>query len=749
MKKLMGTAVLLIIAVVITGFQVPDSKKIFEPMQRNNHLNVEEVTIQKQDRVHENEENIEEKLFIGNAIDFSYTVSVEKKSASLGESIEFIVTATTSTYDFYTSKLRVYTNYNGNAVPVTVELTETTKNVFKGSLVITHEIMSGYYNIDNIRFYTAEEPGHGYQFTVEGNTENLFEVKGTLAGLNPKLSIKTDKAIYVPGDVINVEVTIDMEQTLFEQVSMWFINESGYEGPLESSTTTSTSIALFRVGETNVFKGQIHVNPYWYPGKFALSSVYLYSEQYGLDIEDLSYPIEPMDYEYNNFYRQDFSSSFFSIEGTTIDIDSPTITSISYDKKIVDKENSITFTVKASDAISGIKEGMLIFEEVNMFPGYMRTGKLLPIDDHTLQVVVALDPFMPEPIDFVLHGVQIIDKAGNTAEFYYDEPITGFMMKGYTYPKVGEIYGSNRYSTAVEISKIHTRYNDYKNNYVVITSGSNFPDALASAPLASLADAPILLVQQNRISDSTLNELKRLNPEMVFIIGGVGAVSTEVEEKIKTELPQLNNTIRIMGSNRYSTSAKIADYLQRWVWEEQRSDKVFITSGRDYADALSIGSVAGRTYSPVLLTNGTSLHSDVIEFIKKWNISKATIIGGVAAVGAAVENELKLLGITVERVSGSNRHYTSEAVAKKYFPNANYSIITNGYEFADALAAAPLAAKYNIPILLSNSTRLPKGIENVLNESMQKNGDHSVVVIGGNAAVQPSVRNSISTILNR
>ena len=46
---------------------------------------------------------------------------------------------------------------------------------------------------------------------------------------------------------------------------------------------------------------------------------------------------------------------------------------------------------------------------------------------------------------------------------------------------------------------------------------------------------PILLVQKNKLDLNVLRELKRLGVKNVYIIGGQGSISKEVEDKIKSE----------------------------------------------------------------------------------------------------------------------------------------------------------------------------------------------------------------------
>ncbi|MDP2623706.1 MAG: cell wall-binding repeat-containing protein [Actinomycetota bacterium] len=90
---------------------------------------------------------------------------------------------------------------------------------------------------------------------------------------------------------------------------------------------------------------------------------------------------------------------------------------------------------------------------------------------------------------------------------------------------------------------------------VYIATGENFPDALAAGP-ATGGGGPILLVQKDAIPGPTIDELVRLNPKMIVIVGGPAVVSAAVEAQLAgyTTGP----VRRIAGSNRYATAAAIS-----------------------------------------------------------------------------------------------------------------------------------------------------------------------------------------------
>lgn len=80
--------------------------------------------------------------------------------------------------------------------------------------------------------------------------------------------------------------------------------------------------------------------------------------------------------------------------------------------------------------------------------------------------------------------------------------------------KETKLAGSDRYKTAVEISK--AGWNSA--NKALLVNGTALPDALCASPLADEYDAPILLTEKDKLNADTLTELKRLGVKEVTII---------------------------------------------------------------------------------------------------------------------------------------------------------------------------------------------------------------------------------------
>lgn len=185
---------------------------------------------------------------------------------------------------------------------------------------------------------------------------------------------------------------------------------------------------------------------------------------------------------------------------------------------------------------------------------------------------------------------------------------------------------------------------------------------------------------------------------------------------------------RIAGSDRYETAAKAA--FQHQV--DGKVENVVLASGEDFPDALSGAPLAYHLDAEILLTQKSVLPEVTESALKSLKTKKVTIIGGENAVSPQVEQDIKDLGIDVDRISGKNRYATAAAVAKE-LPASNEVAVVYGKEFPDALSIAPYAARNEMPILLTETNRIPVETQMAL-----KNYDSSLAV-GGTAVISDKV----------
>ncbi|MEW5991008.1 MAG: cell wall-binding repeat-containing protein [Chloroflexota bacterium] len=188
------------------------------------------------------------------------------------------------------------------------------------------------------------------------------------------------------------------------------------------------------------------------------------------------------------------------------------------------------------------------------------------------------------------------------------------------------IAGPDRFATAAAISAA-TYPTGAPIAYVV--SGLGFADAVSAAPAAARDGGPILLVRDAVVPAVTLAELVRLAPQRVVIVGGPSVVGDAVVASITAALPTATIN-RIAGPDRYVTSAAVAATFAPGV------PVVYVTTGRNFPDALASAAAAGAQGAPILLTRPTDLPQDVDWHIGRIEPWRAVVAGSSAVVSDAV-----------------------------------------------------------------------------------------------------------------
>ena len=100
------------------------------------------------------------------------------------------------------------------------------------------------------------------------------------------------------------------------------------------------------------------------------------------------------------------------------------------------------------------------------------------------------------------------------------------------------------------------------------------------------------------------------------------------------------------------------------------------------------------------------------------------------------------MGITTKELIGANRYETAIKVSNEGWTKAKYAVIANGTAYVDALVAAPLAALYDAPILLSDKEALTPGA----GKELQRLGVQEVFIIGGTSVVSNNVATDIADL---
>ena len=318
--------------------------------------------------------------------------------------------------------------------------------------------------------------------------------------------------------------------------------------------------------------------------------------------------------------------------------------------------------------------------------------------------------------------------------------------------------GPDRYATAAAIARATFPARDAegpRSGIPSVARGDAFPDALAAVNL--VFNGPVLLTPFAQAPEPTLAVLRDFGNPLVLVMGEADVVSPRVEQEIQ----QLRDfygdpvrTQRVAGRDRYETAARA--YRQAYDCEDRSPGIVdglptaFLTSGLQFADAMTAGPIAYGETLPLLLTapdrlpdaTRSALAYEGLGGCTGKQIKQVVIVGGESVVSAAVAQQVRDAGYAVRRVAGANRQETAVRVFEFAEAEFGWALdhvnLARGDAFPDAIAGGPHGGREEAPILLTaGANDLGEVTRSFLRSRAQTVA--SIDVFGSNTAVSDQV----------
>lgn len=204
---------------------------------------------------------------------------------------------------------------------------------------------------------------------------------------------------------------------------------------------------------------------------------------------------------------------------------------------------------------------------------YLAAAKQAPIlltnDAHAEELIAYVQNNLKDGgTVYILGGAAAVSESVETA------------LEGY---EVKRLSGATRYETNLAIlAEAGIAGKD-----IIVSTGGNFADSLS----ASALNRPILLVK-DALTDAQKELLETVAGGNLYIIGGSGAVSDEIE----TALRDYGTVKRVSGRTRYETSVAVAEEFFA------DADEIVLAYAGNFPDGLCGGPLAAAKNAPLILT---------------------------------------------------------------------------------------------------------------------------------------------------
>lgn len=279
---------------------------------------------------------------------------------------------------------------------------------------------------------------------------------------------------------------------------------------------------------------------------------------------------------------------------------------------------------------------------------------------------------------------------------------------------------------------------------VIIASGEKFPDALTAAGLAGCLNAPMLLVQRDRVPAQIATRIGELGATRAIVCGGPLSVNSSVISALKAQGLTVE---RITGIDRYEVAANTAQKIASYTGGGGR---VYIARGDIYPDALSLSPLAYAQRAPILLTPTGRLTASTRAQLARGGYSSARIAGGTNSVSPGVATAVAGYVPDTQRWGGGNRYEVAVNVATQAVAQGSnswgYVGVAKGTVFSDALCGGVAAGHMGGIILLT----APEPLTSVTHDAMTAHtGDvRTCDIFGGPVSITPATYEQIRGIFH-
>ena len=176
------------------------------------------------------------------------------------------------------------------------------------------------------------------------------------------------------------------------------------------------------------------------------------------------------------------------------------------------------------------------------------------------------------------------------------------------------------------------------------------------------------------------------------------------------------------------------------------SDWAIVATTNGYYDALSASGLAGLLDCPILMTAPDKLTDATAKLITAKKVKNVIVVGGTPAVSDNVFNQIKKLGVSVERVAGgtaigtANKIYERGKKVKDGWGTDAIVATASGYQ--DALSIAPFAYAKKAPIFLASGK--PGTLVDSTAKLLKTGGFKRTIITGSEVAVAKSVESQVT-----
>lgn len=262
------------------------------------------------------------------------------------------------------------------------------------------------------------------------------------------------------------------------------------------------------------------------------------------------------------------------------------------------------------------------------------------------------------------------------------------------------IGGKDQYATSAMQSQ---RMGSARVLYLV--SGEAGGDALAAAPAARAEGAHILLVRRDSIPEVIANEIRRLNPRWVHVVGSRAVLSDRLWAAVRAILPSAS--IYRQGSNSGDRVDSALDLMDQIRHANGAVREVFIIGRNGYSDGLAAGNVAARMGAAVIPAIGDahSWRERITPHLA--GVQRIHFVGSSSVLSSSYMDSMERWAtdhrVAMDTIAGPDRYATNALLIGRFASSiaGDRAYLVAGNSHGDTIGASVLAAEQGTVMMLS------------------------------------------------
>lgn len=278
-----------------------------------------------------------------------------------------------------------------------------------------------------------------------------------------------------------------------------------------------------------------------------------------------------------------------------------------------------------------------------------------------------------------------------------------------TYP-VDAISAESHYGTATMIAEKCL----FETSGTAILAPGEYPaQCMALCGLSGMLDAPILLSKSDCLPDITAQELRRLQPESVYVFGNETLITEDVLKSVREALGDEAAIARVECET--SAETALAAFGLGTTIGANWSRTAMITYNECMGDLVSFSPHTFAKHIPTFFVKQHGVVDDRTSKILQSGIfDELFVLGDDVHVPDTFLNSCEAAGVRCERVCGKGPYHANEIINNRISGTpykdgcitSRHLIVTSAWTPFDALATAAYAAKTGSIFLLEDTQDL-------------------------------------------